>query len=151
MITKRELISQAYGEIGYSSYTFDLLPEQIQAALKKLQQMAAEWDGVGIRIGYDFDAGLNDDSGLPDHSHYAYAANLSLRIAPSVGKRAPPELMSMSNKAYLALLTTVQDIPLYQLPNTMPLGRGNRSSTRSIQYFVPDEYIATGVDGALDV
>lgn len=151
MATKRELIAQAYEEIGYASYTYDLLPEQIQSALTKLQQMAAEWDGIGIRVGYDVDAGLNDDSGLPDYAQYAYAANLGVRLAPSVGKALSPDFRVLAKSAYDSLLATSQTLPTYQFPGTLPLGRGNRQSTRMVQYFQPSETVDTGSDSVLDI
>ena len=49
--TKREYIEQAFEEIGLASYVFDLTPEQLQSALRKLDAMLAEWNAKGLRLG----------------------------------------------------------------------------------------------------
>jgi hypothetical protein len=50
--TKRQFISAAFEEIGLASYVFDLQPEQLQSALRRLDAMMADWNAKGIRLGY---------------------------------------------------------------------------------------------------
>jgi hypothetical protein len=45
--TKRDVIGQAFSEIGLASYTFDLLPEQYEGALRCLDAMIAQWENKG--------------------------------------------------------------------------------------------------------
>ena len=49
---KRQFISAAFEEIGLASYVFDLQPEQLQSALRRLDAMMADWNAKGIRLGY---------------------------------------------------------------------------------------------------
>ena len=50
--TKRQFIEQAFEEIGLAAYVFDLTPEQLQSALRRLDAMMAGWNTNGIRIGW---------------------------------------------------------------------------------------------------
>jgi hypothetical protein len=50
--SKRQFISAAFEEIGLASYVFDLQPEQLQSAMRRLDAMMADWNGKGIRLGY---------------------------------------------------------------------------------------------------
>jgi hypothetical protein len=50
--TKRDVIGQAFSEIGLASYTFDLLPEQYEGALRRLDAMIAQWENKGIRLAW---------------------------------------------------------------------------------------------------
>ena len=48
--TKRQYIEQAFEEVGLAAYVFDLTPEQLQSALRKLDAMMAEWNAKGLRL-----------------------------------------------------------------------------------------------------
>lgn len=150
MTTKREIINQAFDEIGAASYELNLSPEEIAAALRRLNQMMAEWDTQGIRIGYDLGGDVSTESGIPESSVYAVAANLGIRIAPIIGKNLSPSTVSEARKAYRALVSYVYTPMQYQYPNTLPLGRGNRRLTISRQYFTETDPLVAGPDSELN-
>ena len=50
--TKRQFINAALEEIGLASYVFDIQPEELESALRRLDAMMADWNAKGIRIGY---------------------------------------------------------------------------------------------------
>ncbi|RBL65198.1 hypothetical protein C3E98_044350, partial [Pseudomonas sp. MWU13-2625] len=70
MATKQELVDGAYEEIVLAGYVFDLSPEERETGLRRLDRLAAEWDALGIRVGYNLasadGSSLEDESGLPD-------------------------------------------------------------------------------------
>jgi hypothetical protein len=41
---KRQFISAAFEEIGLASYVFDLQPEQLESALRRLDAMIADFE-----------------------------------------------------------------------------------------------------------
>jgi hypothetical protein len=89
--TKRQFVVQAFEEIGYASYTYDIQPEQLQAGLRRLEAMMGTWNGRGIRLGYPLSsnpdsAELDVSSNVPDSANEAIYTNLAIRIAPIVGK-----------------------------------------------------------------
>jgi len=150
MATKRELIDEAYELMGLGSYEFDLSTEQINLALRRLNQLCGEWDSIGVRIAFNSSGGLNDDSGIAINSQYAVTSNLAIRLCPTVGRAVNPSLSIEAKKAYLALLNSNSQIDEYTYPSTMPLGRGNRRSTRDEQFFTETDPLQSGSDGELN-
>lgn len=149
MTTKLAIIQQALGEIGLGTYVFDPSPEQLQAALDRLNRLAAMWDGIGIRKGYNLGDNISAESGLPDTAIDPFAILLAIRLAPSYGKQVSPELKAAGIEAKNALMVTNNTIPRMILPNTMPIGRGNQLDTRQSAYFQESDQLTAGVDGEL--
>ena len=82
--TKRDIIEQAFDEIGLAGYVFDLQPQQLDSALRRLDNMMATWNGKGIRIGYALPSSpgssdLDQESGVTDMAIEAMALNLAIR------------------------------------------------------------------------
>ncbi|OYW93885.1 MAG: hypothetical protein B7Z23_04325, partial [Pseudomonadales bacterium 32-61-5] len=85
--SKRQFISAAFEEVGLASYVFDLQPQQIESALRRLDAMMAEWNAKGIRLGYPLpnspeSSDLSAESQVPDSANEAIITNLAIRIAP---------------------------------------------------------------------
>jgi hypothetical protein len=84
--TKRQFVTSAFEEIGLADYVFDLQPEQLEAALRRLDSMMAEWNAAGIRLGYAMpsspqDSDLDTETNVPDSAWEAIITNLAIRIA----------------------------------------------------------------------
>ena len=74
--TKRQLIVQAYSELGLADYVFDLSADQLADAMRKMNSMMATWNAKGIRLGYPMPnsasgGDLDDDSAIPDSANEA--------------------------------------------------------------------------------
>jgi hypothetical protein len=127
MRTKQQLIEDAYGEMGLASYTFDLEPEEMQTALRRMDAMWATWEAAGIRQGYNFPGGLSDDSGLPDVANEPTFCELAIRLAPGKGKQINPDTKRNARDG-LAALYAIAAMPMeQQRPSTMPRGAGNKT------------------------
>ena len=50
--TKRQFVEAALTEIGLASYVFDLQPEQLEYARRRLDAMMADLNGKGLRLSY---------------------------------------------------------------------------------------------------
>ena len=129
--TKRELISEAFAELGLAESNFDLQPEELQTALRRLDTMMAQWDGKGISIGYALpanpsDSDLDQPSGLPDGALETVYLNLALRIAPGFGKAVSVDTRRNAGAGYERLLIEAAQPRQPQQPNTMPRGAGNK-------------------------
>lgn len=92
--SKRDVITQAFSEIGKGASDFDLQPEDLQTGLRKLDAMMAAWGGaLGVRIGFSGGDGkgeLGEDTKVPDWSYEALYLNLALRLCPDYGKTPSP-------------------------------------------------------------
>lgn len=155
--TKRELINQAYDEIGLANYAFDLSPDQQATAMRKLNSMMATWNAKGIRLGYPIPTSasggdLDDDSAIPDSAIEAVYQNLAIRIAGGIGRVAPNELKTSAKEAYLALLN-LHSVPMERhLTTDLPLGAGNKPWRQSDNQYIREtaEEILAGGDGPIE-
>lgn len=118
-------------EIGLASYSFDLMPEQIEAALRRLDSMMAEWNARGIRLYYSIpddpsNSDIDSDSGIPDSAWEAVITNLALRIAPSYGKVVNPMTQTTARHALNTLMARAA-MPREQQLASLPSGAGNKN------------------------
>lgn len=109
--SKRDVIEQAFAEIGKAAYDFDLQPEELQSALRKLDAMMATWGGaLGIRIGFSGGDGKGDltaDTQVPDWAYEALYLNLALRLCPDFGKTPSPITVMNAKQALDAVRVRV--------------------------------------------
>lgn len=142
MWTKRQLITEAYGELALAGYEVDITPEEQQTALRRMDAMMATWEGNGVRVGYAFpanpdDSDLDQPSGLPDMAHEAVFLTLAIRLAPGNGKQISPDTRKAARQGYLRLLRQAAQPSQQQLPSTLPRGAGNKGWTMGRQPFFP--------------
>ena len=153
--TKRQFIVQAFEEVGYASYAFDLQPEQLQAVLRRLEAMMGTWNGRGIRLSYPLTsnptaADLDTASNVPDAANEAIYTNLAIRIAPIVGKVVSAETKQAARSAYMELLSRFALPSEQQFPSTMPAGAGNKPWRQDTPFLPgPEEDIDAGGDGPI--
>lgn len=131
--TKRELISEAYGELALAGYEFDITPEEQQAALRRLDTMMATWDAQGVRLGYllglsPTESSLDADSGLPLFAVEAVYMALAVKLAASKGKQLLPSTGRAAKQAYDAMLSRLvsNQVQPQQLRSGTPMGAGNK-------------------------
>lgn len=130
--TKRQIIERAYEEIGLAAYVFDLQPEQVESARRKLDSMVAGWSSKNIQIGYPLpseadSSDINQDTNVPDYAIDALALNLAIRIAPSHGKQVSQDLRITAKGAYNDLLVmAVKNPPQMKYSYALPSGAGNK-------------------------
>ncbi len=122
--SKRQFVAAAFEEIGLASYVFDLQPEQLQSALRRLDAMIADWNGKGIRLGYPLPGSpqysdLDEPSEVPDSANEAIITNLAIRIAPGYGKVVMPETKAVAKDSYNTLLQRATA----PIPQQMPMPR----------------------------
>lgn len=157
--TKRQIITQAFEEIGLAAYVFDLTPDQLDSALRRLDAMVAGWNANGVRIGYPLparpqDSNLDDDTGTPDFATEAMYLGLAVRLAPSFGKVVSQETKMFADMAYSNMANQVAlPTPERQLPRTMPRGAGTKPWRNFNNPFVygpqTDNDINAGSDGPI--
>ncbi len=156
--TKREFVVAAFGEIGLASYVFDLTPEQLQAALTRLDSMMATLNGLGVRLGYPLPSTpsastLDEVTNVPDSANEMVFQNLAIRIAPGYGKTVSPDTKISAFNAWTAAVGHAIGVPPEkQLPGTMPAGAGNKPWINTGQPFLnpPVDPIDAGDDGPIN-
>ena len=154
--SKRQFVAAAFEEIGLASYVFDLQPEQLQSAMRRIDAMMADWNGKGIRLGYPLpgspqDSDLDEPTLVPDWANEAIITNGAVRIAPGFGKVVMPETKAVAKDSYNTLLQRATMPPEQQLPATMPAGAGNKPWRVYDNPFIrpPVDPVDAGPDGPL--
>jgi hypothetical protein len=148
--TKRQFVSGAFEEIGLASNNFDLQPEDLQTALRRLDAMMAEWAGKGIYLGYPVpaspeDSDLDDESNAPYYANEAIITNLALRIAPSYGKQMQQDSRMIARQGYNTLMSRAATPPQMQFPSSLPRGAGNKTYRSN-----SERYFSTPIDNNTD-
>lgn len=154
--SKRQFVAAAFEEIGLASYVFDLQPEQLQSAMRRIDAMMADWNGKGIRLGYPLpnspqDSDLDEPTLVPDWANEAIITNGAVRLAPGYGKVVMPETKAVAKDSYNTLLQRATMPPEQQLPATMPAGAGNKPWRVYDNPFIrpPIDPVDAGPDGPL--
>ena len=154
--TKRDFITQAFEEAGLGSYVFDLTPEQLQTALRKLNAMMATWNAKGIRLGFPLPSSPNGDdmddvATVPDRANEAIVLNLAIRIAPGFGKAMMPDTKIAAREAYNAMLAHYTYPIEMTFTGTLPTGAGNKPMNIDRPFFdQPVSPLTVGPDSPID-
>lgn len=144
--TKRQIIEQAFEEIGLAAYVFDLQPEQVESARRKLDNMVAGWSSKGVQIGFPIpanadDSDIDDETNAPDYVVDAMIYNLAIRVAPSVGKQVSPDTRIAARTAYDDMVRiSVSSPPQVKLDTMLPSGAGNKYCNKYVTN-QPDKYV----------
>lgn len=151
MTTKRDVIMQAYEELGLAEYNFDISPDEMATARKRLDRMMAEWEtkvstGYMIPLNPD-DSDENDECGVPDGIINAMAMNLAVRLAPGLGKALTVETRVGAKNGYDLMLGFLAVIPSIKYPNTLPVGAGNKPLPGRREFFNSNPNITTTGNG----
>jgi hypothetical protein len=133
--TKRQIIEQAFEEIGLASYVYDLSADQLESALRRLDMMVASWHSKNIEIGYPLttspqNSNIDEETQTSLNSNEALALNLAVRLAPSYGKTLAPETKVAAKALYDQLLVDAAAPIEQQYVKTLPLGAGYKRTER---------------------
>jgi hypothetical protein len=154
--TKRQLLSQAYEEIGLANYVFDIQPEQEMSALRRLDAMVQSWEQEGVRLGYAASStsdgsDLDQDSGIPDTANEAVYTNLAIRLASSVGKVPSVELKVIAKAGKDSLLARAA-YPRQRRLGQMAAGAGYKTPWNQVFINTPsDSPLRQSGDGTLEI
>lgn len=131
MTKKRQLIYDAYEEIGLASYAYEISPEELHSAVRKLDQMMGTWSNKNLKLGFAYGDSADDDAGVPEAAHDAIVVNLAVRLAPAHGKAVSPETKQAAGVAMNALYNlSVKPQPQRLDHHAIPRGSGRRQIDR---------------------
>lgn len=154
--SKRQFITAAFEEIGLASYVFDLQPQDLETALRRLDAMLAQWNAKGIRLGYPLPGSpqfsdIDAQSEVPDSANEAIICNLAMRLAPGFGKSLNALTASTAKMGYNTLLSRAAMPMPQQFPRTLPAGAGQKPWRWDDPYMQPPlDPVTAGPDGPID-
>jgi len=151
MKTRRDIIYQAYSELGIAEYNFDISPEELANARRRLDSMMAQWEAI-VSMGYYMpsdpdESDLDDLTNLPDSVCDAVALNLALQLAPGLGKTPSTLTMVGAKNGKNAALAQFAVIPQKQYSSNLPVGSGNKPLPGWNGFFRPKKVITVTENG----
>jgi hypothetical protein len=155
--SKRQFVEEAFAELGMASYVFDLQPQQLEAALRRLDAMMALWNAKGIRLGYPLpsspeDSSLSEKTFVPDSANEAIVTNLAIRLAPQYGKQVQIDTRTTAKLGYDTLLARATFPLEQQFPQTLPLGAGQKPWRYDTPFMpAPVDPVQAGPDGPIEL
>lgn len=153
MITKGDIVRQAFQHLRISGLTNKARNEDTQLALQTLESMLLAWTNKGLNLSWnkspDFvDPDPQEDSGISDADYEAIYVNLAVKLAPAFGKPTT-QLDSFARELYAGLFST--ELPTQQNNTYMPLGSGNRRGACAPVYQQANEPIDVENDGNITI
>lgn len=153
MLTKRQIIEDAFGELRLAGYTFDTTAEEQQSAARRLEMMLAAWGARNIRLGYAFAADmsaidLDAASGIPLMHARAVVCSLAMDMAAGIGKQVHPQTVRAASDGMSDLLAVAARSPSVQLP-VMPSGAGNKGHSGAGPFTPAPDLSPLAADGGL--
>ena len=140
--TKGDLVEAALTEIGIAGSEFDVVPEQMEKDIRRLDSMLAEWVNQGVLLGYPTNSSPDTseedtESNIPDTAIEAVVTNLALRLAPSYGKQVMVNTSVIAKNSWTYLLVVATRPKERQLPS-MPKGAGYKNTASPFTPAVTD-------------
>lgn len=146
MTTKSDLIKAALRKLGITGFDAETDPDEFDAALIELETMMTEWDGRGIRVGYNLGASpdtalTSAEAGSYDWARQGIVCGLAMRLAGDYGKAVTPDLARAASAGLAAIMAATAAEKIYQMqyPANMPVGSGNRRIGRHQRYYRPTD------------
>ena len=111
MTTSADIISGALKHLGIRAAESPLTAAEVQDGLEDLNDMGAEWEESGLRMGFEPNLDANATLNLPRSAIAAFKANLAVRIAAQYSRLVPPTLSALANDTISRSGTRTPDIP----------------------------------------
>ena len=125
MATLREVVSDAMEEIGAKTAEISLTSDELQAGIRRCNDMLLEWADLGITPGYIEVLNGDDVLNIDRNAVGAVKYNLAIRCAPSFQKIVTQALVLNARETKAMLETSAIHIGPVAFPDTLPLGSGN--------------------------
>ena len=129
MTTIREVVQDAFEEIGVKTAEVSLTGDELQSGIRRCNDMLLEWDDIGIIVGYSEVLNCDDVINVERNAIGAIKYNLAIRLAPSFQKPIGAALVTIAGGTMDVLMASSTDISNIAYPDTLPLGSGNQCAS----------------------
>lgn len=132
MTTMREVVEDALEDITVKKAEVSLTSDELQSGIRRLNDMLAQWDEIGIISGYNAVTNGDDVLELEPAAIAAAKAKLAIKLAPSYSKVVTPALVENAREAMDMLETANSHIGEIAYPDTLPTGSGNQCNSYDV-------------------
>ena len=137
MTTMREVVQDAFEEIGVKTAEVALTNDELQSGIRRCNDLLTQWDDTGVIVGYNPVLNGDDTLEIDRNAVRAIKKSLAMDLAPSYQKVVSQALAAAVNDSYNALLVSGTNLSNVTYPDTLPLGSGNDCDDN---YFVDDRF-----------
>lgn len=139
MVTIREIVQDAFEEIGVKTAEVPLTSDELQSGIRRCNDMLTEWDDLGVIFGYAPVLNGDDIVNVDRNAIGAVKFNLAIRLAPSFQKVVGGALVATAESSLNALMISSSDLSNIAYPDTLPLGSGNQCASNDTDHrFFPN-------------
>lgn len=125
MSTNLQVITDALRAINVIDETETPSAEQGAHCLRQMNQMIAEWEVDGVRLGYFAQVSTAASCPVPDWAENGVSMKLALRVAAHFGAQVPIGTAAAANDGYETILRTVLNQALEGADMShLPMGSG---------------------------
>ena len=125
MATMREIVQDAFEEIGVKKAEVALTDDELQSGIRRCNDLLTSWDAIGYIVGYNPVTNGDDTLELEPAAISAVKYNLAARLAPSYQKTVTQELAAIAGDSFNILINQNIHIGDVAYPDSLPLGSGN--------------------------
>jgi len=125
MATLREIVQDAFEEIGVKKAEVELESDELQSGIRRCNDLLTSWDAIGYIIGYNVVTDPDVVLELEPAAISAVKYNLAARLAPSYQKQVTQELAAIAGDTFNILINQNIFIGDVAYPDSLPLGSGN--------------------------
>lgn len=129
MTTIREVVEDAFEEIGVKTAEVPLTDDELQSGIRRCNDMLTEWDDIGIIFGYTPVLNGDDTINVERNAIGAVKYNLAIRLAPSFQKVVGNALVALASGTMEILMASNSDLSNVAYPDSLPLGSGNQCAS----------------------
>ena len=138
MTTSLDLIDGGLKLVGIKAAETPIEATEAQDGLTVLNDMMAELEEDGIKIGFIANTDVNAEIFVPRSTHSGIKALLAARMAVEYGKIVSPALAAMVISSQRSLAKFALRSLEVAFPSTLPLGSGNDCDSFSDRRFFPE-------------
>ncbi len=128
MITKNELVVDAFEQLRISGLTVSPSPSEITSAVRRMDSMILSWQNQGLCLNYNNSEGYSktdplQESGIADSDALAVVLNLAKTLAPSYGQQIDRATLGEAKTAFEGLYSV--ELTMREPDTFQPTGAGN--------------------------
>jgi hypothetical protein len=138
MATASTFINAAARSIRVKRTGVDLTDNQINDAIETMNDVMAELDSEGVKLGYSIVLSATDEVTIPDWANAMLKTSLAIRLADDYGRPVSGVLAAKAANSFDAVLRRVVNIGPVSFPSTLPTGQGLGTNAYNRPNFFPD-------------
>ena len=126
MTTMLEVVNDAFEEIDVKVAEQALQPDELQAGIRRCNDLLTSWDDIGYIVGYTPVFNGDDDLGIEASVVRAVKSNLAIELAVPFNRAISPGLAGKAQNSLDLLINANIFIGNVEFPDTLPIGSGNQ-------------------------